>query len=171
MLRLKEDDSPSHARMEEDMQQLTQGDAAPDFTLTDQSGTRLSLSDYRGRKVLLYFYPKADTPGCTTQACSIRDSWAELLERGIAPLGISPDEPAAQQKFDAKYTLGFPLLSDPDHTVAKAYGVWGEKKMFGKTSMGIIRSSFLIDEEGKIAAAWYKVKPEETVPKALAALR
>ncbi|MDZ7794743.1 MAG: thioredoxin-dependent thiol peroxidase [Spirochaetia bacterium] len=152
------------------MNQLTTGDTAPDFSLLDQGGNRISLSDYRGQKVLLYFYPKADTPGCTKQACSIRDSWAELKEKGVVPIGISGDKPAAQQKFDAKYSLGFPLLSDADHEAADAYGVRGEKKMFGKAVMGTVRSSFLIDEEGRIVQAWYKVKPEETVPKALAAL-
>ena|SRR6056297_866904 len=152
------------------MGQLTTGDIAPDFSLSDQEGKSISLSDYRGQKILLYFYPKADTPGCTKQACSIRDSWAELKEKGVVPIGISGDKPTAQQKFDAKYSLGFPLLSDADHEAADAYGVRGEKKMFGKTAMGTIRSSFLIDEEGRIIQAWYKVKPEETVPKALGAL-
>jgi peroxiredoxin Q/BCP len=152
------------------MDKLTPGDTAPDFSLLDQAGNRISLSNYRGQKVLLYFYPKADTPGCTKQACSIRDSWADLKEKGVVPLGISADKPPAQQKFDAKYSLGFPLLSDTAHEAAEAYGVRGEKKLFGKPVMGIVRSSFLIDEEGQIVQAWYKVKPEETVPKALAAL-
>jgi peroxiredoxin Q/BCP len=153
------------------MARLSTGDKAPDFTLPDQRGNSVSLQDYRGGRVLVYFYPKADTPGCTKQACSIRDSWADLTGRGVKALGISPDEPTAQQKFDAKHSLGFPLLSDPEHSTAEAYGVWGEKKMFGKTVMGITRSSFLIDEEGKVMRAWYKVKPEDTVPKALEALK
>ncbi|MCF7947828.1 MAG: thioredoxin-dependent thiol peroxidase [Spirochaetia bacterium] len=152
------------------MDKLTPGDTAPDFSLSDQEGNRIRLSDYRGQKVLLYFYPKADTPGCTKQACSIRDSWADLKEKGVVPIGISGDKPDAQQKFDAKYSLGFTLLSDADHEVSEAYRVRGEKKMFGKTVMGTIRSSFLIDEEGRIVQAWYKVKPEETVPKAVSAL-
>jgi peroxiredoxin Q/BCP len=152
------------------MAKLNPGDAAPDFKLEDQEGRQVRLSDYSGRKLLLYFYPKADTPGCTKQACSIRDAREELAEAGVAALGISPDKPGAQQKFDGKYGLGFPLLSDPDHKAAAAYGAWGEKSMYGKTVEGIIRSSFLIDEAGKIIQAWYKVKPEDTVPKARAAL-
>ncbi len=149
------------------MAKLKQGDIAPSFTLQDQSGNKISLSDYKGRKLLLYFYPKADTPGCTKQACSIRDSSQQLANKGTAALGISPDKPEQQEKFDTKYSLGFPLLSDMDHKVAEAYGAWGEKKMYGKTYEGIIRSSFLIDEEGKIFEAWYKVKPLDTVPAAL----
>ena len=152
------------------MARLQKGDAAPDFTLKDQAGKTVSLGDFRGQKLLIYFYPKADTPGCTKQACSIRDSRPDLAEAGIAAVGISPDEPSSQKKFEDKYSLNFPLLSDPDHAVAEVYGVWGEKSMFGKKSMGIIRSSFLIDEKGKIFDAWYKVQPLETVPKALESL-
>ncbi|MFO7729570.1 MAG: thioredoxin-dependent thiol peroxidase [Spirochaetia bacterium] len=152
------------------MDKLTPGDTAPDFSLLDQEGNCICLSNYRGQKVLLYFYPKADTPGCTKQACSIRDSWADLKEKGVVPIGISGDKPPAQQKFDSKYSLGFPLLSDADHEAAEAYAVRGEKKMFGKPVMGILRSSFLIDEEGRIIQAWYRIKPEETVPKALEVL-
>jgi peroxiredoxin Q/BCP len=151
------------------MAQLKQGDKAPDFTLKDQSGKEVSLSDYKRKKLLLYFYPKADTPGCTKQACSIRDSSSDLENSGVAAVGISPDQPDKQQKFDTKYGLGFPLLSDPEHKTAEAYGVWGEKKMYGKTSMGIIRSSFLIDENGNIEKTWYKVKPLDTVPNVLEA--
>ena len=150
---------------------LKVGDKAPVFDLEDQNGKLIKLSDYRGKKLLLYFYPKADTPGCTKQACSIRDSSKELSSRGLAALGISPDKPNSQKKFDDKYGLGFPLLSDPDHAVADAYGAWGEKKMYGKTYEGIIRSSFLIDEEGKIEQVWYKVKPEDTGPSALKSLQ
>jgi len=149
---------------------LISGDTAPAFELEDQEGNTIKLDDFRGRKLLLYFYPKADTSGCTKQACSIRDSWDELSGRGVAVLGISPDKPDKQKRFDQKYGLGFPLLSDPDHSVADAYGAWGEKSMYGKTYEGIIRSSFLIDEEGKIVQAWYKVKPADTVPNALGAL-
>lgn len=149
------------------MAQLKQGDKAPGFSLKDQSGKEVSLNDYTGKKLLLYFYPKADTPGCTKQACSIRDSSSDLDKSGVAALGISPDQPDKQQKFDTKYGLGFPLLSDPDHKTAEAYGVWGEKKMYGKTSMGIIRSSFLIDENGNIEKSWYKVKPLDTVANVL----
>jgi peroxiredoxin Q/BCP len=152
------------------MARLNPGDAAPEFNLPDQHGNPVSLRDLRGRKVLLYFYPKADTPGCTRQACSIRDAREDLRDLGLAVVGISPDEPAAQQKFDDKYGLAFPLLADPDHRVAEAYGVWGEKNLYGKKSMGIIRSSFLVDAAGKIVKAWYGVKPEDTVPKAKEAL-
>jgi peroxiredoxin Q/BCP len=149
------------------MAELTTGSAAPAFELKDQAGNTVRLSDYRGKKLLLYFYPKADTPGCTKQACSVRDSRDELTRRGVSYVGVSPDAPEKQKKFDDKYNLRFPLLSDPDHAAAEAYGVWGEKSMYGKTYMGIIRSSFLIDEQGRIVDAWYKVKPEDTVPLAL----
>jgi peroxiredoxin Q/BCP len=148
------------------MAKLQPGEAAPDFTLPDQQGQPVKLSDCRGRRVLVYFYPKADTPGCTRQACSIRDAREELADLGLLVLGLSPDAPERQQKFDAKYGLAFPLLADTDHRVAQAYGVWGEKKLYGKTSQGIIRSSFLIDAQGRIIGAWYGVKPEDTVPKA-----
>jgi thioredoxin-dependent peroxiredoxin len=152
------------------MAHLKQGDRAPDFELADQEGKKVRLSDFRGRKLLLYFYPKADTPGCTKQACSVRDAGDELKGLSVASVGISPDSPEKQEKFDRKYTLGFPLLSDPDHTTAKEYGVWGEKSLYGKKFEGIIRSSFLIDENGMIMQAWYKVSPTDTVPKALKAI-
>jgi len=130
----------------------------------------VKLSDFAGKKVLVYFYPKADTPGCTKQACSVRDSAEPLKIAGIVALGISPDKPDAQKKFDEKYNLGFRLLSDPDHKTADAYDVWGERAILGIKSIGIIRSSFLIDEQGKIIGAWYGVSPADTVPKALEAL-
>ncbi|TFG45615.1 MAG: thioredoxin-dependent thiol peroxidase [Candidatus Brocadiia bacterium] len=152
------------------MDKLKAGDKAPAFTLLDQDGNNVSLALFKGTKVLLYFYPKADTPGCTTQACSVRDSAAALKAKGVAALGVSPDEPDKQKKFDEKYGLGFNLLSDPNHKTADAYGVWGEKTMYGTTSMGIIRSSFLIDEKGNVMHTWYKVKPEDTVPEAIKAL-
>jgi thioredoxin-dependent peroxiredoxin len=145
------------------MQRLDVGDQAPEFTLADQEGKIVKLSDFRHKKLLLYFYPRANTPGCTKHACQIRDARAELAELGVAALGISPDNPGTQKKFDDTFTLGFPLLSDPDHAAAQAYGAWGEKNLYGKTGMGIIRSSFLLDENGKIIGAWYKVKPDETV--------
>ncbi len=149
---------------------LKAGDPAPDFALEDQHGKTVRLSDLRGRKVLVYFFPKADTPGCTTQACSLRDARSDLDAAGAVVIGISPDKPAAQARFDTKYDLGFPLLSDADHAVAEAYGVWGEKSMYGKKYMGIIRSAFVIDEDGRIADALYKVSPKDTAPKALQAL-
>ena len=152
------------------MPELARGQKAPDFSLSDQNGKTVTLSGFRGRKVLLYFYPKADTPGCTTQSCSVRDARQDLGKLSVDVLGISPDPPEDQKKFDLKYSLGFPLLSDIDHATALAYGVWGEKSMYGKVTQGIIRSSFLIGEDGKILRAWYKVKPEETVPKAQEAL-
>jgi peroxiredoxin Q/BCP len=152
------------------MARLKPGDAAPEFQLTDQHGQTVRLADFGGGKLLIYFYPKADTPGCTRQACSIRDAREELADLGLTVVGISPDQPARQQKFDDKYNLSFPLLADPDHRVAEAYGVWAEKTSYGKKSQGIIRSSFLIDAAGKIVAAWYGVKPEDTVPKAQKAL-
>ena len=152
------------------MTTLAAGVPAPAFTLTDQHGSTVRLKDFRGRKLLVYFYPKADTPGCTTQSCDIRDHRQEFADLGIDVVGISPDQPDAQLAFDRKFSLGFPLLSDPNHAVAEAWGTWGEKKNYGKTYMGIIRSSFLIDEQGRIEQAWYKVQPAHTVPKAKSAL-
>lgn len=150
------------------MTQLKVGDKAPDFTLLDQSGNKVKLSGFKGRNVLVYFYPKADTPGCTAQACGLRDILGDIGDTAV--LGISPDTPAKQEKFDQKYGLGFPLLADEDHAVAEAYGVWGEKKNYGKTYMGIIRSAFLVDEKGKLAQVWYKISPADTPKNLLAAL-
>jgi peroxiredoxin Q/BCP len=152
------------------MPQLKNGAKAPAFALSDQNGDTVKLGDFKGRKLLLYFYPKADTPGCTTQSCAVRDSKEDLSTLGVNVLGISPDKPTKQQAFDQKYGLGFPLLSDADHAIAERYGVWGEKKNYGRTYMGIIRSAFLIDENGRIEEAWYGVSPKDTVPKARAAL-
>jgi peroxiredoxin Q/BCP len=153
------------------MTKLGIGDAAPPFTLADQRGTTVRLQDLRGRKVLVYFYPEADTPGCTTQSCDLRDHRQDLAGIGAEVLGISPDMPDKQLAFDQKYGLGFPLLSDPDHAVAETWGTWGEKTRGGRTFVGIIRSSFLVDEEGRIERAWYGVTPKDTVPNALEALR
>jgi peroxiredoxin Q/BCP len=150
------------------MDQLQPGSDAPPFTLLDQTGSPVSLSDFKGRKVLLYFYPKADTPGCTVQSCELRDIADKVGETVI--LGVSPDKPAKQAKFDAKYGLGFPLLSDEDHAVAESYSVWVQKSMYGKKYMGILRSAFLIDEDGRIERAWYKVTPRDTATNLLAAL-
>lgn len=152
------------------MDKLHVGDPAPDFSLTDQDGNSVNLKDYEGRKLLVYFYPKADTPGCTTQSCSVRDAMPGFRELGIDAVGISPDTQKDLKKFDEKYTLGFPLLSDPQHDVASKWGAWGEKISFGRRGEGIIRSSFLVDEKGALMGAWYNVKPQNTVPKALAAL-
>lgn len=149
------------------MARLEPGDTAPPFELADQHERRVSLADLRGRKVLVYFYPEADTPGCTTQSCSLRDHRQDLAGIGTEVIGISPDMPDKQLAFDRKYGLGFPLLSDPSHEVAEAWSAWGEKKRGG---IGIIRSSFLVDEEGRIERAWYGVTPQDTVPNALAAL-
>ncbi len=149
---------------------LEVGDPAPSFALADQTGATHALADHEGRKLLIYFYPKADTPGCTTQSCSVRDARRDFARQGVDVIGISPDKSAAQQKFDSKYSLGFPLLADTDHAVAEAFGVWGEKSMYGRKYMGIVRSAFLIDEKGKIAGAWYGVSPKDTVPGALSAL-
>jgi peroxiredoxin Q/BCP len=145
---------------------LKAGDKAPEFTLTDQRGETVKLKDFKGRRVLVFFYPKADTPGCTAQACGLRDVSADLGDTVV--LGISPDKPAKQAKFDDKFSLGFPLLADEDHAVAEAYDVWAEKSMYGKKYFGIVRSSFLIDEKGKIAEAWYKVSPKDTAANLLA---
>ena len=152
------------------MTTLQPGDPAPPFELLDQDSKPVGLADFAGRKLLVYFYPKASTPGCTAQSCAVRDALPDLTKAGTAAVGISPDAPKTQAKFDLKHELGFPLLSDSGHSVAEAYGVWGEKSMYGKKYMGVTRSSFLIDEEGRIQEAWYKVSPGDTVPKALAAL-
>jgi peroxiredoxin Q/BCP len=146
----------------------TAGDRAPAFNLNDQTGAKLRLSSFKGRKVLVYFYPKADTPGCTTQSCGLRDIAGDIGDTVI--IGISPDQPDKLARFDEKYGLGFTLLSDPDHEVAEKYGVWGEKVNYGKRYMGIIRSAFLIDEKGKISHAWPKISPKDTPTKLLKAL-
>jgi thioredoxin-dependent peroxiredoxin len=151
-------------------QRLEAGDAAPDFALLDQHGETIRLSERRGHRVLVYFYPEADTPGCTTQSCDLRDHRSELGSLEVDVLGISPDEPDKQLAFDEKYGLGFPLLSDPDHAVAEAWGAWGPKVRKGVTYDGIIRSSFLVGPDGRIERAWAPVTPEDTVPNALEAL-
>jgi thioredoxin-dependent peroxiredoxin len=152
------------------MAKLTQGDPAPKFSLSDQNEQTVSLSDFKGEKLLVYFYPRANTPGCTRQSCAVGEVLPDLKKLGVRAVGISPDKPASQKKFDEKYELGFPLLSDPEKETARAFGAFGVKNMYGKKTEGIVRSSFLIDEKGRIIDAWYKVKPEDTVPKALAAL-
>jgi thioredoxin-dependent peroxiredoxin len=152
---------------------LAEGDQAPDFTLPDQAGNPVTLSDLRGQTVVLYFYPRADTPGCTTQACGIRDHAADYDEIDARVIGISPDPLAAVRKFADKYDLGFTLLADEDHAVADTYGTWGEKSMYGKTYMGVQRATFIIDAEGGIAKVFPKVSPkthDDVVLEALAAL-
>jgi peroxiredoxin Q/BCP len=147
------------------------GTLAPDFELPADNGQPVRLSDYRGQRVVLYFYPKDMTSGCTTQACGFRDSYPEITERNAVVLGISPDGVASHVKFKSKYNLPFRLLADEDHKVAELYGVWGEKSMYGKKYYGIIRSHFVIDEQGRIADVQYNISPEESVESALAALR
>ena len=150
---------------------LEAGDAAPDFTLPDQDGRELSLSNLRGRAVVLYFYPRADTPGCTTQACGVRDHFEDYVETHAAQvIGVSPDEVSDVKKFHEKYDLNFTLLADADHAVAEAYGAWGEKSMYGKKYMGVQRATFLIDPDGKIAKVFPKVSPKTHDDVVLAAL-
>ena len=149
--------------------QLKAGDKAPAFTLLDQTGEKVSLSKFKGHKVLIFWYPKALTPGCTTQACGLRDIADDIGDTVV--LGISPDPPEKQAAFDAKHSLGYRLLADTDHAVADKFGVWGEKKLYGRAYMGIIRSAFLVDEKGKIEQAWYKISPKDTPKKLLQALK
>ena len=139
---------------------VEEGHEAPDFTLPDQDGNQVRLSELRGQTVVLYFYPKADTSGCTTQACGVRDHRADYERAGAKVLGASPDTVSAQRKFADKYRLDFPLLADEDHEVAELYGVWGEKKMYGKTYMGVQRATFVIDPDGKVAKVFPKVSPK-----------
>jgi peroxiredoxin Q/BCP len=149
---------------------LSPGDVAPDFTLPDQNGDSVTLSQFTGRNVVLYFYPKADTPGCTTQACGVRDRQADYASRDATVLGVSPDAPKKIAKFDEKFSLGFPLLGDEDHAVAEAYGVWVKKSMYGREFMGNERTTFVIDPEGRIKEILHRVKPAEHDDLVLAAL-
>lgn len=152
------------------MSDLNAGTMAPEFTAVTDSGETVSLRDFRGKRVVLYFYPKDDTPGCTTQACGFRDNYPVIEEKNAVVLGVSPDSAKSHTKFKTKFNLPFTLLVDEDHTIADAYGVWVEKSMYGKNYMGIERSHFVIDEAGRIVEAKVKVKPEESVASALAAL-
>ncbi|NJK80386.1 MAG: thioredoxin-dependent thiol peroxidase [Chloroflexaceae bacterium] len=146
---------------------LQAGASAPDFMLPSDTGEMVRLSDFRGRRVILYFYPKDDTSGCTTQACGFRDAYPQIEEKNAVVLGISPDGQASHQKFKTRYDLPFILLSDEAHKVAEMYGVWGEKKMYGKTYMGIVRSHFVIDEAGNLLDVQVKVSPKDSVTRAL----
>ena len=143
------------------------GSVAPDFTLPDKEGKPVSLKDFAGKKVVLYFYPKDSTPGCTRQAQAFRDAFAQFVEAGAVVIGISKDSVKSHLNFATKQELPFILLSDTEHTVLEAYEVWQEKKLYGKVSMGVVRSVYVIDEEGKVAAAWTKVKPEQSAVDAL----
>jgi peroxiredoxin Q/BCP len=152
------------------MSELNVGAKAPAFSAPDQSGKTVSLGDFKGKKVVLYFYPKDDTPGCTTQACSFRDEHSVFLKKGAVVLGVSPDSAKSHTKFIEKFSLPFPLLADEDKTIAQAYGVWVEKSMYGKKYMGVERSTFVIDGDGKLAAIYRKVKPAEHIAEVLATL-
>ena len=147
---------------------IEEGTSAPKIKLLDQNGESVALSSLKGRKVLIYFYPKADTPGCTTQSCGLRDIAGDIGETVI--IGISPDAPAKLKKFDDKYSLGLTLLSDENHAVAEEFGVWVEKSMYGRKYMGVHRSSFLIDEKGRVERAWPKISPKDTPTELLKAL-
>ena len=149
---------------------VEEGKAAPEFSLTSDAGETITLEALRGKPVVLYFYPKDDTPGCTTQACEIRDAWGEFERRGVVVLGVSPDSESSHVTFKEKYDLPFTLLTDPNHATAEAYGVWVEKKNYGKTYMGIERSSFVIDAAGNLTKVLRRVKPDEHTNALLKAL-
>ena len=149
---------------------VTDGQPAPDFTLRSDTGESVTLSSLRDRSVVLYFYPKDDTPGCTTQACGIRDAWGDFERAGAVVLGVSPDDKESHEKFKQKFDLPFTLLADTDHEVADAYGVWGEKTYAGKTYMGVLRSTFVIDGDGNVARIFRDVKPAEHAEQVLEAL-
>jgi peroxiredoxin Q/BCP len=149
---------------------LNIGDAAPDFELLDSEGQPVKLSDFLGQRLVLFFYPKAATSGCTTQACGLRDNYPKIEAGNGTVIGVSPDQPAALAKWKAKENLPYPLLSDPEHVVAETYGVWGEKKMYGRAYMGIIRSHFIIGADGKIEDVQFKVSPKNSISRAVASL-
>jgi thioredoxin-dependent peroxiredoxin len=149
---------------------VSEGNPAPDFELASDGGERVKLSDFRGKPVVLYFYPKDDTPGCTTQACGIRDVYSDFRDRGAVVLGVSPDDKASHVKFKEKYSLPFTLLADPEHEVAEEYGVWKERNLYGKKSMGIERSTFVIDADGNVSKVMRRVRPDTHAADVLAAL-
>ena len=151
--------------------ELKTGDVAPEFELPSDSGKPIKLSDLRGKRVILYFYPKDDTPGCTTQACGFRDAYPQIEEQNAVVVGISPDDVKSHQKFKTKHNLPFILLADEDHQVAEAYGVWGKKSMYGREYMGILRSHFVIDEQGKVIDTQVQVSPKDSVERAVELLR
>ena len=152
------------------MTTLTIGDMAPEFALPADNGETISLADFRGKKVILYFYPKDDTSGCTTQACSFRDAYPQIEERNAVVIGVSPDDVKSHQKFKTKFDLPFLLVADTDHTLAEAYGVWGEKSMYGKKFWGVNRSHFVIDEQGRLLDVQGKISPADSVAQALKAV-
>ena len=150
---------------------LKPGDKAPEFSLPADDGTIVTLGGLRGKNVVLYFYPKDDTSGCTQEACEFRDSWKDVKKSGAVVLGVSPDPVASHQKFKQKYQLPFPLLADTDHSIASAYGAWGEKSMYGRKYQGILRTTFLIDPDGRVSRVFEKVRPAGHASEVLAALR
>ena len=152
------------------MAELKAGDQAPDFQTVNDAGEPVKLSDFRGRRVVLYFYPKDNTTGCTAQACALRDSYSDITEKNAIVLGVSPDSARSHTNFRTKYDLPFPLLVDSDHKISEAYDVWREKSMYGRKYMGVLRSHFVIDEDGKIIEARYNVKPADTSTLSLKAL-
>ena len=150
---------------------LEVGDKAPAFKTTDQDGDEVALRDFKGKKVVLYFYPKDDTPGCTKEACSFRDGWTKFRRKGVAVVGVSVDDEKSHRKFADKFSLPFALLADTDREIVKAYGVWGEKSMYGRKYMGTHRVTYLVNEKGRIAAVWPRVKPDEHAEEVLAAIQ
>ncbi len=159
---------PSDGLDHRPMARLAPGEEAPPFRLKDQDGEEVSLAGYAGRRVLVYFYPQDDTPGCTKEACQFNDNLAAFEAAGVPVLGISPDPPERHREFRKKYGLSFPLLSDPSHATMERYGAWGEKTLYGRTTTGVIRSTFLVDEQGRIARAWYNVRADGHASKVLA---
>jgi thioredoxin-dependent peroxiredoxin len=153
------------------MAKLTEGTKAPTFTLPDQDGNQVSLDDFKGAKVLVYFYPADDTPGCTKEACQFNDNLAGFQAAGVPVIGVSPDDAASHQRFRNKYGLRFPLLTDADHDVMDAWGAWGEKTSYGRTSVGVLRSTFLLDEDGRVERAWHNVKADGHAASVLSQLR